>query len=201
MAAPRAGRKPSTSSSDERLARLQQAVASLTKTVASIQETLARQEKDLDEVFFQCRARFQYYEKAIRVHEGWFAELLEPRVPLNEAMRDPTFDLLKDMRDRVKKGTRQATEKARKLSEKSAEARDMEERDMYIASCANPLLASGDYANDDEVIAVILDPIKTPWSEKFGDRPGYDRMKVIFARLRKANQMEAARHGRRKLSS
>jgi hypothetical protein len=152
---------------------------------------LADLTKDVDNIAIHCKARFRHYDATNVVFEERFAVLLESA----EDRNDPSFDprILKV----AKKGARQAAERARTASEESAKARDTEERDKYIASCANPLLASGDYANDDAIIDALGE---MPWpEEKYGDRPERDRMKKIFARLRKANQMEPARYGRRKI--
>jgi hypothetical protein len=172
MAAPRAGRKRSTSSSD-----------------GSVNERLARLEERVEGVLRYVQERFAVYER-------WFDELLDWPIKITKWTAGevpPHPYTLK----RTKKGAKQAAEIASKAS---AKARNTDERDKYIASCANPLLASGDYANDDGVIKHLIHP-KTPWPEKkYGKRPeSHDRWKRIFARLRKDGLMEPARPGRRKI--
>jgi hypothetical protein len=196
----KAGRKPITPSSggsvNARL--LMRRIARLEVSIARLTETVAIQEKRIDELVLECRGHWRGYEAHFAAHDRWLDELLDPiKVTKWTGQPQPHPFTLR----RTKKGAKQASETASKAS---AKVRDTSERDMNIASCVNALLdpkTGGEYANDDEIIDALEDPLKTPWQEEFGDLPGRDRLKKIFTRLRKANMIPPARRGRKESSS
>jgi hypothetical protein len=156
MAAPKAGRKPSTtSSSDERIARLEEDVASLRLFVSHLYSSYEKERRYVD-------ARFIAVDR-------WLTQLLNP-----------------PSRAQFKKETRAIKRDTSKATQKSKEVRADEQAQLYdyIAERINALRKTDKHLSDAKVRAKLADKNEL-WLEGH-KRLGDERLKQIMRDLYKA---------------
>jgi hypothetical protein len=162
MAAPKAGRKPSTSSSsDERIARLEEDVASLRLFVSHLFSSYEKERRYVD-------ARFIAVDR-------WLTQLLNPL-----------------SRARFKKETRAIKRDTSKATQRSKEVRAGEKAQLYdyIAERINALRKADKHLSDSKVRAKLTDK-NEPWLEGH-KRLGDERLKQIMRDLYEAEWISHA---------
>jgi hypothetical protein len=175
MAAPKAGRQPSTSSVNQRLARLEVAVGRLAERVESLEEDLASLRMFVSHMFSSYEKERRYVDMRFAAVDRWLTQLLNP-----------------PSRTQFKKETRAIKRDTSAATRASSEARTAQKAKLYdyIAERVRVLREGNKHLSDAKVCKTLANKDE-PWLEGH-NRVGVERLSQIMDDLYKAGRIPHA---------